>query len=338
MSMGDILDTEIERRRAVSADLIAAQADIEATIEQFNKLDEVHRTNEKAVRVRLEGVYKEARHFTGSQPKVYSSAETEKYPFYAGQTDDLCNPYFPILKVQAKVFDGISPLEALPTRTGAWARAVSFSPVESTLRNPALAGVAAFPDISGETGTGTCIGAIGPNEATCITNGGTWQPPSYAPGATATEKLKSVLDAWRPQVVNIISDLYNNTGSTELSYWQNILAKIDAILPAIQVHVVYPNHTLDFVPGSAPDLARDYLIANTASINTHVSNRVTFLNKEATSEEQLFFGVIKLRLHQANGSFAKLQAAKSQKSTNKSIVEDNEAGIRSLNLLKVKSS
>lgn len=342
MSMIDILDIEIQRREAANTDLIAAQADIEATIEQFNKLDEVHRTNEKAVRDRLTGVYKENRHFTGKEPIVYSFAQTEKYPFYGGNLDTQCNPYFPITKVQDKTFDGIAPLYAPPTKTGVFQRDGNYSPIESTLRTPAIAGIQAFPDISSETGLGSCTGETPPgsgtNQALCLANGGAWTPPEYAPGATATEKLRAVLDPWRPIVVQIIADLYNNPGSTELSYWQNILNKIDAILAAIQVDVVYPFQTQDFTPGSPADIARDYFVSNASAINTHITDRSAFLTKEAATEEDLFFGVIKLRLHQANGSFAKLQASKNQKNTNKSIVDDNLAGIRSLNLLKVKSS
>jgi hypothetical protein len=342
MSMADILDVEIERRRLANVDLIAAQVDIIATIEQFNKLDEVHRTNEKMVRERLTSVYKENRHFTGKQPVIYTFAQTEKYPFYGGNLDTQCNPYFPITKVQDKTFDGIAPLYAPPTKTGAFARDANFSPIESTFRNPAIAGITAFPDISGETGMGSCAGETpggsGVDETTCLANGGVWTPPGYAPGATATEKLRAVLDPWRADVVIIIADLWANPGGTELTYWNDILSKIDDILAAIQVDVVYPFQTQDFTPSSPEDLARDYFIANASAINTHITNRSAFLTKQANADEELFFGVIKLRLHQANGSYAKLQAAKNQKNTNKSIVDDNIAAIRSLNLLKVKSS
>ena len=342
MSMIDILDVEIERRRKANEQLILGQGDIDGTIEQFNKLDEVHRTNEKGVRDRLTSIYKENRHFNGKQPLVYSFAQTEKYPFFGSTVDTGCNPYYPITKVQDKTFDGIGPLYAPPTKTGAFARDANYSPLEITLRTPAIAGITAFPDISGETGIGSCTGETPPgsgtNEALCLANGGVWTPPGYAPGATATEKLRAVLDPWKPIVVQIIADLYNNPGSTELSYWQNILNKINDILAAIQVDVVYPFQTQDFTPGSPADIARDYFVTNAAAIGTHVTDRSAFLTKEGNEEEELFFGVIKLRLHQANGSFAKLQAAKSQKLTNKSIIDDNVSAIRSLNLLKVKSS
>lgn len=347
MSMSDILDTEIERRRNANVDLIMSMDNIEATIEQFNKLDEVHRDNEKKTRERLEGAYKESKHYTGKIPSVYSFSATEKYPFFGGQTDDLCNPYFPITQVQAKVFDGVGPLYVAPTKTGVWQRDANYSPIENTIRNPAIAGIQAFPDISGEIGvssSGSCSGETpsgsGTTEALCNANGGTWTPstPEYLPGSTATEKLRAVLNPWKTVIQNIINDLYDNPGSTELSYWQNIQNKVNDIDAAIQVDVVYPNNTQDFAPASAADIARDYFVANAVSINQHILNRAAFLAKETEKDEQLFFGIIKLRLHQANGSFSKLQAAKSQKTINKSIIEDNEAAIRSLNLLKVKNS
>lgn len=347
MSLIDILDADIERRRNANTDLIKAMDSINATIEQFNKLDEVHRDNEKNTREALEAMYKESKHYTGKIPSVYPFSATEKYPFFGGQTDDLCNPYFPITQVQAKTFDGISPLYSPPTKTGAWQRDGNYSPKEDTVRNPAIAGILAFPDISDENGVstgGSCSGETPPGSGTteslCNANGGTWTPtpPEYLPGTTATEKLRAVLDPWKTVIQNIINDLYNNPGSTELTYWQSIQNKVNDIDAAIQVDVVYPNNTQDFIPGSAADIARDYFVANATNINQHIVDRAAFLEKEVSKNEDLFFGIVKLRLHQANGSFSKLQAAKSQKTINTSIIQDNNDAIRSLNLLKVKNS
>jgi len=342
MSKLEILDMEITRRENASASLTKAIPELNASIEQFNKLDEMYRADEKKAREALEGIYKENRHFTGKQPLVYSFTQTEFYPFFQGPADTQCNPYFPITKVQDKTFDGLSPLYAPSTKTGAYQRDATYSPIEQPIRSNALAVLATFPDISGETGVGSCTGETPPgsgiDEATCLLNGGIWSPPGYGPGSTATEKLRAALDPWKADINLIIADLYNNNGSTELAYWQNIISKIDDVLAAIQIDVIYPVNTIDFTPGSTPDLARDYLIANTTSINTHIVNRTSFLTGEANIEEQVFFGVIKLRLHQANGSFAKIQAAKSQLKTNKSLIDDNIAAISSLNLLKVKAS
>jgi hypothetical protein len=328
-----ILDTEIERRRLANADLIAAQGAIEGAIAQFTEIDNLHKQNQQTSRQKLETIYKEKRHYTGKQVSVYTADETEKYPFYGGNLDTECNPYFPITKVKDKTFDGLAPLEALPTRTGAWARESSFA-LEGTSRNAAMTAIQAFPDISGETGAGFCTGATASTQTACTTAGGVWTPPFYAVGATATEKLRSALTAWKTDIQGIIADLYNNPGNTEQAFWENIITKIDAILPAIQVDVTYPGHTSNFTVGSSADVARQYLVAHASEITSRVSDRITFLNTEATTQESIFFGIVKLRLHQANGSYAKLQAAKSQKTTNKSIVDDNTAAIESLTLLK----
>lgn len=344
MSKLDMINMEISRRQAASTSLNKAIPELNAAVEQFSQLDQMYRSDEKTARLALEGIYKESRHYNGKQPLIYTSTQTEFYPFFQGPADTQCNPYFPITKVQDKTFDGLSPLYASPTKTGTYQRDANFSPTESGFRNTALAALQVYPDISGETGSPTayCTGETPPgsgtNQTICITNGGTWHLAGYGAGTTATEKLRIALSPWKANIQVIIADLYNNTGSTELAYWQDIATKVDTIWAAIQTDVTYPTHTIDFTPGSAPDLARDYLVANISSINTHITNRAAFLVKEANTEEQVFFGVIKLRLHQANGSFAKLKAAKQQITTNQSLIVDNTAAISSLNLLKVKAS
>lgn len=343
MSKLDIINMEINRRTATSVSLNKAIPDLLASIEQFSQLDEMYRSDEKVARLTLENIYKESRHYSGKQPLVYTSTQTEFYPFFQGAADTQCNPYFPITKVQDKTFDGLSPLFADPTKTGTYQRDVDFSPIESPIRSTALVALQAFPDTTDEVGsTPTCVGETPPGSGTteplCTANGGTWIPAGYTSGTTATEKLRTALGPWRADIQIIIADLHNNAGSTELTYWQDIAAKVESIWLAIQVDVLYPNNTVDFTPSSAADLARDYLITNISSINTHITNRAAFLVTEATKEEQVFFGIIKLRLHQANGSFSKLKAAKSQVVTNKSLIADNTAAISSLNLLKVKAS
>lgn len=342
MSKLDMINDEITRREAANADLIQGQQDILNAIEQFNKLDEMYKEDERASRTRLECLYKESRHFTGKQPIVYSQSLVETHPFFGGELDSECNPYFPITKVKDKTFDGLEPLEALPTRTGDHARDQDYSgTIEPTLRSTAMTALAAFPDTSGEVGIGSCTGETPPgsgiDQPTCLANGGTWSE-EYGPGDTATEKLRAALDPWRAEIVVVMADLCEDTGNTEQTFWQDILDNIDDVLAAIQVDVTFPSNTSDFAPSSPEDIARDYLLANDSTLTTHVNNRSTYLTGEATTEEQVFFGVIKLRLHQANGSFAKLKASKGQIATNKSIIADNNAAIKSLNILKVKNS
>ena len=342
MSKLDIINTEIKRRESSNIDLIKGKTELAAAVEQFNKLDEMYRTDEKDSRELLECLYKENRRYTGKWPIVYSFALTEFYPFYNGETDAQCNPYFPITKVKDGSFDGLEPFPSPATKTGDHGRDRNYSPTEDGPRGTGITVLVAFPDTSDETGTGTCVGETPPGSGTteslCISNGGTWTPPFYLPGDTATEKLRAALDPWRADIVSIMADLCNDTSGDEAVFWQDILDNIDTVLAAVQVDVTYPTQTQDFTPGSPEDIARDYLLAENPNFTTHINNRSAFLIGEAGAEEELFFGIIKLRLHQANGSYAKLKAAKGQQDNTNSIIADNNAAIKSLNVLKVKNS
>lgn len=362
-----MINMEITRREEATAALNLAIPELLAAIEQFNKLDEMYRSDEKAAREALEGIYKENRHFTGKQPVVYSSAETETYPFFQGPLDSQGNPYFPITKVQDKTFDGLSPYPAPTTRTGAWNRDVTFSPIESVTRVPAAAALQAFPVLTGEplpggwpgpaaTIPGFCTGDTPPgatDEATCLLNGGVWTPPGtvadpvWVGANTAPALLRVPLLAWKADIQVILADIYL-TDAAEIAYWQSMVTNIDIVLAAIVNDAVFVRATGNPDPAAwgqtqpftgATETARQFLItASTTGIPTHITTRQAFLTKEGETEEEVFFGIIKLRLHQANGSFAKLRAAKSQIVTNKSLIDDNNAAISSLNLLKVKAS
>ena len=334
MSKLDIINTEIERRENSNLDLVKGQADTAAAIEQFNQLDEMYRSDEKTSREYLECLYLENRHYTGKWPVVYTSTDTEFYPFYNGETDVQCNPYFPITKVKDGTFDGIAPYPALTTRTGDHARDRNYTPIESSLRAIAIAVIAAFPDISDEVGK--CTPTADPDtSAQCSIEGGVW---GYVAGDTATEKMRAAMDPWRASIVTIMSELCNDVGGVELAFWQDILDNIDDVLAAVQVDVTNPTNTVDFTTSSTEDIARDYLVAQNGTFTTHINNRSSFLTNESTVEEEVFLGIVKLRLHQANGSFAKLKAAKGQQTVTKSIISDNNSAIKSLNILKVKNS
>lgn len=378
MSKLDIINAEIERRENSNIDLIKGNEDIKLAIEQFNKLDEMYRSDEKDSRERLECIYKENRHFTGKEPIVYTFAQTEDYPFFRGPTDPECNPYFPITKVKDGTFEGLEPLYVPPTKTGAYQRDRDYSPTEDVPRALALAALQAFPNYqlpdANETGEwfpvnwpnaqddetipGYCTPTSAPDtEAQCAIDGGVWTPPStspiddpvWVPAETATALLRAGLEPWRADILLIQADLCEDD-TAEYDYWQGIIDDIDTVLAEVQVDPVFIRatgntdpqawgRTPDFVNGTPEDLARDRLIAAAdTGITSHVAARKAFLDKEGEDEEQLFFGIIKLRLHQANGSFAKLKAAKGQSGTNDSLIQDNLDAIASLNLIKVKSS
>lgn len=364
MSKLDIINTEITRREQANLGLIEGQQELINAIEQFNQLDELYRTDEKVSRERLECLYGENRHFTGKQPIVYSFSQTEFYPFVKGATDAECNPYFPITKIQDGTFDGLAPLFAPPTRTGAFQRDQDYAPTEDVPRSAALTELNNFPDISGEPlpvgwpgpqqngCTGETPPGSGVDEPTCLANGGVWGPipdPVWNGPDTAPALLRTALNNWKSDIQLIISDLCEDDG-TEEAFWNSIIADIDVILPAVATDAVFVRatgnsdpaawgQTQDFTPSSPEDIARSNLItAATTTIPNNVSSRTAFLTSEADTEEQVFFGIIKLRLHQANGSYAKLQAAKGQVGNNQALIDDNNDAISSLNLLKVKNS
>ena len=360
MSKLDIINDEIARREANNVDLVTGQQDLEDTIEQFNKLDEFYRTDEKASRERLGCLYGENRHFTGKDPIVYSFSQTEIYPYYAGSTDAECNPYFPVTKVQDGTFDGISPLFAAPTGTGAFQRDNNFAATEDIPRSAALTELNNFPDITGEPLPAgwpgpPVIGCSDPqylDQTSCQNNGETWGPlpdPVWNGPDTAPALLRTALNNWKTDIQAIIADLCEDDG-TELAFWNGIIADIDIVLPAVATDAVFVRatgnsdpaawgQTQDFTPSSAEDIARNNLItAATTGVPNHIATRQSFLDGEASTEEEVFFGVMKLRIHQVNGSYSKLQAAKRSKEDTKKLIADNEDAIKSLNVLKVKNS
>lgn len=368
MSKLDIINDELARRKESSKSLEEARQPLIDAIEQFNKLDELYRLDEKNSREKLECLYLENRHFTGKWPIVYTSAQTEKEPFFGGATDAECNPYFPITKVQDETSDGITPLEAPPTKTGDFQRDRNFSPTEDVARGAALPQLQNFPDISGEplpqgwpgpqeNGPAYCSGETpagsGTDEATCIANGGTWNDPGdpipdpvWNGPDTAPALLRVPLQAWRDDMILIRDDVCDD--AAEVAYWQGLIDDCDTVLAEIASDAVFVRATGDSDPAAwgqtqpftgATEAARARLeTAADTGVADHVAMRTDFLSKESDTEEQVFFGIIKLRLHQANGSFSKLKAAKKQKITNESLIKDNNEAIESLNLLKVKSS
>jgi len=250
MSKLDIINEEITRREQAIVNFEKAEVDLVAAIEQFNKLDEFYRDQEKGSRDILEYTYKENRHFTGEWPIVYSFADVEQRPYFKA-TDAECNPYFPITKVQDGTFDGISPLEALPSRTGAHQRQRTHATTEDVPRVPALTALQAFPKYDGPAGTpetgewlpsnwpaaptitpGFCTPTATPDtQIQCNIDGGVWTPeqtaqdPVWVAAETATALLRVKLDAWRADIIIIMADIHNTP--SEVAYWQGIVDDID---------------------------------------------------------------------------------------------------------------
>jgi len=363
--MLDIINAEIARREQAIASLEAGEQALKDTIAQFSELDEFYRDQEKTSREQLECYYKENRHWTGEQPIVYTAAQTEIRPFFGGATDALCNPYYPITKVQDNTFDGISPLIALITKTGTFQRQQTYATTEDIPRAPALTELQAFPDLSGEplppsfsAAAGVisgdqCYYAAGGDQPTCEGNGGIWgldgnnEPdPVWVAADTAPALLRSALNTWRADLIVVRDDVCSDAGET--AYWQGIIDDIDTVLLAVASDAVFVRNTGNAdattwgqtaVLTGADETARAALetAANTG-IAAHVAARQIVLDALAVDEEIVFFGLIGLRLHQSNGSYAKFKAAKETQTQSDAIIADHRTALDALNLMKVKNS
>lgn len=368
MSKEDIYAQEVARRRKSIEDITNGLVDVNAALEQFNDLDETYKKEQETFKTRLECIYKETRHYNGKWPIVYTNAQTERYPFFNGDSNDDCNPYYRISEVIAGNNEGIAPQESEPTRVGGSAinRDRSYTN-ENTLRSTALAALQAYPDTSGETGNYTCVGETPPgsgiDQTTCENNGGVWTPPEYAPGATAPEKLEAALDPWRAALVELKADLctteLEDTGGTASTLIQNIIDEIDKIKTELPAPPTYPDNTPALANGCSNPIyldkiscelngaiwlqdLKDAIEATIAYINTDMpatlDPRKTQLNSKSTLLEKKHFGIIGLRLHQINGSYAKVRQLKDQKKTNLGLIADHKKSIADINVLRVNDS
>lgn len=325
------LKTEIEKRRANNDALGQAEEATKQAIAEYTELDNGFKGELNTSKAKLEGTYKELRHYSGNWAIVYSEAQIDKYPYYNGETDDLCNPYFRITAVQAGD-PGIDPIEAPITRTDpAEYSRERVHDTEDVFRTPALTALNAYPDTSDEIldTTFECVGGVGATETECTTSGGTWTEvdPVWPPADTAVGKLKAALNPWKTNVDIIVADVYDDTPTTD--FWQDISDEIDNCLSLLPPEATYPNQT---PAPTGPLLTSINLLKGYAgsSTTTAVDDRKSVLETSATEEETKFFGIIKLRLHLVNGSYSKLKAASSQQANNDSLIKDNKEAILSL--------
>jgi len=359
MSNNDTYRDERARRKKSIDDLINGNIDIVAAIEQFNKLDETYKTEEQGLRERLECIYKETRHHTANWPIVYSAAQTGKYPLFNGNTDDDCNPYYRISEVMAGNNDGIAPQFAEITRTGGPTinRHRTYE-VEAPFRSTARTALVAYPDRSSEglgNGTGgSCSNPQYTDEASCIAapSGETWTP-GYV--NTAPELLEAALTPWRAKLVQLKTDLCGADTAIDQEL-QDIIGAVDLVLSELPPPPIYPNETLDpahcsnpfFTDQASCELAgatwdstlRDAIDQVISYIDNEMVNtfdqRATDLTAEAETVEKKMFAIIGLRLHQINGSYAKIKQVKDQYQTNLGLIEDHKQSISNLNILIVK--
>lgn len=342
MSKESIFKEEIARRRQAMNNLKTGIVDLNATLEQINDLDETYKEEQQRIKNELECVYLETRHYTSSWPIVYEFSQTDKYPYFNGDTDDVCNPYFRISTVLAGTDDGIAPQFSGPTRTGSTlvnrTRGYAFN--EPSLRSTALSALKAYPDISQEdTSDGTCSDPTYTTQETCELNGGTWSC-TYDPAAkTAPELLEDALIPWRDEVTPLKADICQDeldaVGADALL--QSVLDKITTILTELPPRPTCPDHTPP--PTGTLETAINTLISLIeVDMVNDIDTRETGLAEIATALEDEFFGIIGLRLHQINGSHSKVRRIKDQVKTSKNLIEDHTKAIASINVLRVQES
>ena len=348
MSKEDIYSEEVARRRKAIDDITGGLSDINAALEQFNDLDETYKVQQENFKTRLENIYKETRHYNGKWPIVYTNTQVEKYPFFSGDVDNDCNPYYRITKVIAGEDEGISPLFSETTRTGgANINRDRNYQNENSLRTAALNALQAYPDTSleGENATsGYCTDEIpsgsGTTEALCIANDGTWNKV-YGPGTTAPEKINSALTAWKASLVELKTDLCTSELADEsnvvFDLLQDVIDSIDYIITNLPGIPTYPAIT----PAPGPMLSA--AISTTINyiqndIPNNLDPRKTQLNSKSTLIEKKHFAIIGLRLHQINGSFTKVKQLKDQKKTNLGLIENHKKSIADINILRISDS
>jgi hypothetical protein len=231
----------------------------------------------------------------------------------------------------------LSPLFASPNRTGAFQRDTNYSPTEDIARLEALDELQAFPDISGEPLPSNFPDPEDPPGS----------DPVWVGSETAPALLRVALETWKLDIQLIQSNICED-GSVNFDFWQDVVDDIDIVLAAITSDAVFVRNTgnsnpatwgqtQDFTIGSPEDLARNRLITYAdTGVPNYISSRLSELNISSSTEEQIYFGIIGLRLHVVNGSYTKIKSAKDKIRINKSIIDDNIKSIAAINLIKVK--
>lgn len=340
MSINKVLIEELARRRESVKQLKQSLPDINAAIEQLNDLDESLRGKQMSIAGRLECIYKEKRQYDGDWPIVYTLAQTDKFPFFS-DTDDKCNPYFPISLVQSGQEDGLAPIFSDTNRSGGSTinRQRSFTNEELTLRADALTALENYPDTFTENEANSACSCSDPtydNQTDCEDNGGTWEC-TYNEGVTAPEILEAALLDWRPKVVEVQGDVcVDEDGSSIVTLLQGVIDNIDLVIAELPDPPIYPDNTPP-ASGVLETAINDLISKINNDMANGLGDRLNALDELSGTLEDQFFGVIKLRLHQVNGSFSKVKNLKNQRKTNLSVIQDHEESIASINKLRTDS-
>lgn len=358
----ELFKAEIERRSNMVKTLEEATTQMAEAKKQQKDLDDNFAKSQDDERKELVGIYRESRHYTGKEPRVYTESEVTIYPFYQGPADDAGNPYFRLSAVKAGDI-GIAPLETPPTFVnGRWTRDRGFAPTEDVPRQAAANALQAYPNYSGEPLPdnwpssqeiipASCSLSQYSTQQLCTQNGGTWTSSSTVPdpvwvaSQTAPELLRVPLNKWKQDLQQIINDTYHMKQADTVAYYNTVVAQIDTVLSLLPPPAVFVRDTGDTNPEhwgrTHVPLVGEPLydaiqtlknMANTG-VPQFVTGRKQFLAGEAAFREGAFFTFCNMRLHNVNGSFAKYKAADSTDKSNKSIIEDHNKVIKQLNIM-----
>ena len=274
-------ETEIQRRQTQVDNLLLAGTQNAEAKKQLKDLDDENSASLEDFRQKLVALYKESRHYTGKEPRVFTEDEVTTYPFFNGQADDGGNPYYRVSVVQSGEDPGIAPLETPPDSTnGRWTRDRIYEPTEDVPRSEASNALAAYPDYTGEplpsnwpgsqeTGPSQCSGIT---QVECTSNGGTWNAvggyceglsepvcemtlggtysagsliddPVWVAEETAPELLRAELLEWRKELQHLFDQAYELDQMATQDFYQMVIDEIDNCISLLPAPAVFVRAT-----------------------------------------------------------------------------------------------
>jgi len=362
--------TEIETLRQESNARITQIQNLElakenraAALAETKQLDSNFKADQEIVKVKLESIYTEKRHYDGKEPLVYTQAQTDVFPYFQGQLDTDGNPYYRPSLVIAGTDKGITPIESEPDRSGpvGIGRDQVYAPSEDAVRVPVIQPLKDYPDHAAEPLPANfpaaqafqCTGEDNPSQVTqvaCEADNGVWGPipdPVWNGPDTAPGIVRALITAWRADAALILTDVHEDDAATE-AFWQSIIDECDTFLGLLPADAVFVRNDPNPDPvtwGQTPDPTgalltsiNDLIQLSETDTPNFVTPRNSALASEATIEEDTHFGVIKLRLHSINGSFSKIKAIEGQSDIEQEIIDDHRDAIDSIERLIISKS
>lgn len=359
----ETLQIEVDGRIGQIKNLKLAEVNRAAALAEVKQLDANFKADQEVAKVILEGQYNEQRHYTGKEPIVYTQVQTDIHPYFQGALNTDGNPYYRAEDVIAGTDKGLAPIESLPNRAGpvGFGRDQSYAPTENVNRVPVIQPLKDYPDLTGEPLPSNfpaaqgfeCNGEDNPPQITqiaCEADNGTWDlipDPVWNGPDTAPGIVRPLVTAWRDDVQIILNDVNLDDIPTE-TFYQGIIDECNTFLTNLPADAVFVRNDPNVDPttwGQTPVASGALLTSLNAlillsetTVPAFVSARNSDLNFLAIRGEDAHFGIIKLRLHQTNGSFSKIKVIEGQGDTEDELIADHQAALDSLNRLIISKS